>query len=31
VARLGSGLSRKCLLLLEKLEPKNSAGLIWLN
>jgi hypothetical protein len=31
LARLGSGLSRFFLLLLEKLEPKKSAGLIWLN
>jgi hypothetical protein len=31
LARLGSGSSRIFLLLLEKLEPKKSAGLIWLN
>jgi hypothetical protein len=30
LARLGSGSSRIFLLLLEKLEPKKSAGLIWL-
>jgi hypothetical protein len=28
LARLGSGSSRKFLLLLEKLEPKNQQGLI---
>jgi hypothetical protein len=31
LARLGSGSSRHFLLLLEKLKPKKSAGLIWPN
>jgi hypothetical protein len=31
LARLGSGSSQIFLLLLEKLKPKKSAGLIWLN